>query len=77
MRILGYALLIGGAVGIFGRLSVYSANQSGSTGNVSPLANYDPATALLKIAPTGSLVDAGTMVDAALVLGGLYLIKKG
>jgi hypothetical protein len=77
MRIVGWALIAAGALGLYSRFNVYSANQAGSTGNVSPLANYDPATLVLNIAPTGNLLDAGTIVDALVVGAGWYILQGG
>jgi hypothetical protein len=75
MKLLGGALIAAGAVGLYARFNTYTT--TGTTGTTTTLVQYDPANILLKIPPTGSLVDAGTLVDLGLVLAGFWLWRGG
>jgi len=77
MNYLAWALIAAGAVGLYGRYSVAYANTAGSTGNVSSIANYDPALLILKIAPSGNFPDSGAFVDAAILAAGVWMLYRG
>jgi hypothetical protein len=80
MRILGWGLILAGGLGLFTRVTyaqAVTAYQTGTTSTEVPnVPNFDPASMFFGQAPSGQLLDVGTLIDAGIVWGGWMLVRR-
>lgn len=71
-HILGWGLMLWGAVGAYNQFTVYQAAQSGNPSNVSAFQSFDPAT-VLKIQQGAGLFAAPMLTDLGIIGVGAWL----
>lgn len=75
-HIIAYAAIIAGGIGAFNRYQASSGTSSPTTGLSAYTGTLDPASQILGLQTTSTVLDAGMAADLALVGLGVWLLMK-